>query len=139
MILRLNEINIELTESMLMIVKEYIQGKGQCENGGILLGGYIPSENKYVITTASKPCVHDQKGPTHFIRNKENAQRIINQYWKDSKGKINYLGEWHTHGCERPYPSHVDRKLLEMIICDESNVWPEIFMLIVGRNNTFYL
>lgn len=139
MIFKLNEVNVELTKHMLMIVKKHIQEKGQSENGGILLGGYIPSENKYVIETVSEPCINDQRGASHFIRNKENAQRIINQYWEDSEGRINYLGEWHTHGCERPYPSYVDRKLLKNIIKYHSNVWPEIFMLIVGRNNTFYL
>ena len=32
-----------------------------------------------------------------------------------------------------------DRKLLKMIISDKSNVWNEVFMLILGNNNSFYL
>ena len=136
---KLNEITVELTEQMLMTVKKYIQGKGQSENGGILLGGYIPAENKYIITTASEPCNKDCRGMVYFIRNRENAQEIINNYWKASEGKINYLGEWHTHGCKNPYPSYTDKKLLKSLIKDKSNVWAELFMLIVGRNNTFYL
>lgn len=61
------------------------------------------------------------------------------QYTRESAGRINYLGEWHTHGCKNPYPSLEDRKLLKMIISDKSNVWNEVFMLILGNNNSFYL
>lgn len=122
MTFKLDEINVELTESVLTIVKRYIQKKGQSENGGILLGGYIPSENKYIITTASEPCIYDRKGAAFFVRNKENAQKIIDQCWEDSGGRINYLGEWHTHCYENPYPSFVDKKLLKMVIKDHSNV-----------------
>ena len=94
MIVKLNEITVELTEQMLIVVKKYIQ---------------------------------------------ENGQEIINNYWEASEGKINYLGEWHTHSCKKPYPSYTDKKLLRSLIKDKSNVWAELFMLIVGRNNTFYL
>ena len=139
MMFKLNGISIELTDAVLTILKKYAQEKEKNENGGILLGGYIPLENKYIITIVSEPCVNDQKGEAFFVRNKENAQIIINQYWKDSEGRINYLGEWHTHCCDRPYPSCVDKELLRMVIRDHSNVWPEIFMLILGRNRIFYL
>ena len=61
MIVKLNEITVELTEQMLIVVKKYIQENGQSENGGILLGGYIPAENKYVITTASEPCNREER------------------------------------------------------------------------------
>lgn len=139
MMVKLNEITVELTEQMLRMIKNYVQGEGQSENGGILLGGYIPEKNKYIITIASEPCDQDCRGMTYFVRNRENAQEIINNYWKTSKGKINYLGEWHTHGCKNPYPSYTDKKLLKSLIKDKSNVWTELFMLIVGRDNTFYL
>ena len=139
MIIRLNDITVELTESFLIKIKEYTQDVGKNESGGILLGGYIPEQNKYVITEASVPNSNDRSGPAFFVRNCESAQEIIEDVWKKSSGKINYLGEWHTHGCNNPYPSSMDRELLEMIIFDESNVWNEVFMLILGRNNTFYI
>jgi len=138
-IIKLNEVVVELTDLLLEKLKIYIQGIGGNESGGILVGGFIPTENKYVITDASVPCSKDESGPTYFIRNRENAQKIIDKIWIDSKGTINYLGEWHTHGCEMPMPSNTDKRLLQMILRDRSNVWNEVFMLIVGRNNTFYL
>ena len=80
MLLKLNETTIEITDQVLLILKKYVQDKGQNESGGILLGGYIPSENKYDFVAVSEPCSSDQSGPAYFIRNKENAQRVINQH-----------------------------------------------------------
>ena len=137
--LRLNDVNIELTQQLLQKLKKYVQEIGECESGGVLLGGYIPIDHKYIITDATEPCSRDESGPMFFLRNRDNAQKIINQYWADSMGKINYLGEWHTHPCVMPYPSNTDRKLLKTIISDKSNVWNETFILIVGNNNTYYL
>ena len=139
MILKLGEVTIELTDSVMKKLKNYVQDKGSNESGGILLGGYIPDEKKYIITDISVPCKKDFQSPILFIRNRKNAQKIIDRFWKQSNGKINYLGEWHTHSCEMPYPSFVDKALLRTIISDRSNVWNEIFMLILGQNNTFYL
>ena len=139
MIIRLNDITVALTESFLIKIKEYTQDIGKKESGGILLGGYIQEQNKYVITEASVPNGNDKRGPAFFIRDYKRAQKIIDKCWSESEGTINYLGEWHTHGCKNPQPSITDKELLKMIISDESNVWNEIFMLILGRNNTFYL
>lgn len=137
--IKLNEVVVELTDLLLGKLERYIQNVGDNESGGILVGGFIPAENKYVITEASVPCSKDVCGRTFFIRDRENAQKIINKIWKDSKGTINYLGEWHTHGCEMPFPSSTDKRLLRIIMKDRSNVWNEAFILIVGRNNTYYI
>lgn len=138
MIIQLENVTIELTETFVRKIKKYTQGEGKNESGGILLGGFIPTENKYIITDASVPNDDDLGGPTFFVRNHLKAQEIIDRCWKESDGKINYLGEWHTHGCKNPRPSITDKQLLKMIISDQSNVWNEIFMFILGRNNTFY-
>lgn len=137
--IKLKNITVEFLDSMLEKIKNYTQNEGENETGGILLGGFIPEKNKYVITDVSVPNNSDDSGPCFFLRNYESAQRIINKYWRESAGRINYLGEWYTHGCKNPYPSLEDRKLLKMIISDKSNVWNEVFMLILGNNNSFYL
>lgn len=96
MIIRLNDITVELTESFLIKIKEYTQDIGKKESGGILLGGYIQEQNKYVITEASVPNGNDKRGPAFFIRDYKRAQKIIDKCWSESEGTINYLGEWHT-------------------------------------------
>lgn len=139
MIITLGDICVELLDTVLHQFESHIQENGTVESGGILLGGYIPLQHKYIITDVSVPNKYDKRGTVFFIRDYKMAQDIINAKWKESMGKINYLGEWHTHPCLNPYPSLVDRKLLQTIFGDKSNVWNEIFMIIIGQDNTFYI
>lgn len=81
----------------------------------------------------------DFSGPAYFIRNQKNVQEIINKIWMDSERKVNYMGEWHTHGYNNPCPSNTDRNLLESLIEDKSNVCSELFMIILGDDGYFYL
>lgn len=134
-----DDLTVEIYEDVFSVFKSYEQTEGKKESGGILLGGFVPDENRYVITIASIPSPRDRHGFTFFVRNKNSAQEIINTWWNQSGGTINYLGEWHTHGCEMPYPSFVDKQLLKYIAKDRSNVWPLYFMIIVGQQNTYYL
>lgn len=50
-------------------------------------------------------------------------------------GIVNYIGEWHTHAENIPYPSKIDLKLIEQIKQDGSCCYSKIFMIIVGRNS----
>lgn len=135
----IENISVEIKENVIDVLRKYEQAVGMSESGGILLGGYIPQEKKYVITTVTEPSVHDKRGLCFFVRNKKTSQKLINEYWEQSEGAINYLGEWHTHACKWPVPSFSDRQLLKLIAKDNSNVWQFYFMIIVGQDNTFFL
>ena len=135
----IENISVEIKENVIDDLCKFEQRVGMFESGGILLGGYIPQDNKYVITIATEPSVQDKQGLSYFVRNKKTSQKIINKYWEQSGGIINYLGEWHTHACKWPVPSFSDRQLLKLIAKDNSNVWQLYFMIIVGQDNTFFL
>lgn len=135
----MGDLELEIQSSVLRIFSENTQLYGTKEAGGILLGGYIPEKKRYVITSCSVPNNQDIREPNFFVRNKVAAQEIINKTWIESDGEINYLGEWHTHAWPFPIPSSVDRELLRLIITDKSNVWNDIFMIIVGVENTLYI
>ena len=138
MVIELRNIKVTLTENVLIKLSSYEQKDDCVEAGGVLLGGFIENENRYVITDISTPDGSEKCGRTFFVRDYVRAQRIIDWHWKESGGKINYLGEWHTHCCCNPKPSSVDEELLKMVIEDRSNVWNEVFLLIYGQNKTFY-
>ena len=93
----------------------------------------------YVITDITIPGSNDKQGPFFFVRDRIDAQEQINEYWNESDGIINYLGEWHTHPQEYPIPSHVDNALIRQVIDDGSVIWPEMLMIIVGIKNTITL
>lgn len=128
---------VDLSPHVCHTIYKYVQHGSLPESGGILLGKYLPSEKMYFITEATTPSFGDKWGPAFFIRQKHSAQRIINKRWKDSNGQINYLGEWHTHGCDVPVPSETDKNLIRTIYNDRSNVWPNIIMIILGRKSCY--
>ena len=137
MLIKFDEVTVEIEEYACKTLKRFIQRKGFPEAGGIIVGKYNPIERKYVITEATAPSILDVRAFSYFIRKAKPAQEIINARWEASGGLINYLGEWHTHGCNVPVPSNTDLRLIQSIILDKSNVWPEVIMIIVGRQSWY--
>lgn len=100
------------------------------------MGTIIPVEDISTLGDVIKnydDTEHDNSGPSHFVRNKDVAQKEINRQWMESDGLVNYLGEWHTHAQVNPKPSIVDLSLLRQIIKDHSSLWPHLLMLILGQ------
>lgn len=139
MIITFPDITVEITNSVMRALSKFEQNSGCHEAGGILLGKYIPEEEYYLISEITEPNSYDQFGPLYFIRSCQSAQNTIEKRWEESRGIVNYLGEWHTHPVKNPIPSTTDRKLLVQIVEERSNVWRHIFMIILGTNKTFYL
>ncbi len=139
MTFELDGVSIEVRDRVLEKLFSYEQEDGEFEAGGILLGGFIEKDNKYIVTNISEPNDEDERGLCFFVRKKDKAQSTINDEWEKSSGRINYLGEWHTHNSFVPQPSSTDLKLLKQIIKDQTNCWDEVFMIIVGRDKSMYL
>lgn len=83
----------------------------QPEACGILLGerrGFEGKEQYINITDITLPYVTDIRKPTAYIRNTEGHQDYLDELHKRSKGKIQYLGEWHSHPQNKASPSSID-------------------------------
>ncbi|MTI47822.1 MAG: hypothetical protein FH761_08275 [Firmicutes bacterium] len=130
---------LSIEGNVILKIMKYRQKQGMHESGGILLGKVRNDYSELIITDISEPCIKDKSGRCYFIRNKENAQMIINKEWEKSNGEINYLGEWHTHPEINPNPSFIDRRLLKQ--CIKKNKYPfhGLFMIIVGTNGHLYV
>lgn len=139
MMIRVNSITVNLTDGFIRKISKFEQNTGEFEKGGILLGKHILDSNYYEIVECTLPTTADECGRDFFIRNKEAAQLVINNLWDSSEGTINYLGEWHTHACVYPDPSVADKHLMKSIVYNGSNIWGDVFMLILGQRSTFYL
>ena len=109
------------------------------ENGGVLLGKFNKNENTYIITNISTTNSKDKKGKNFFIRNRKQAQIVIDNYWKISNGEINYLGEWHTHTELYPNPSFVDKQLVKQMLKNKNKEIDNVFMIILGNNENLYI
>ena len=104
-----------------------------------MLGKFNKEENTYIITNISTTNSKDRKGKYYFIRNKKQAQLVINKYWENSNGEINYLGEWHTHDEQYPTPSFVDKQLVKQMLNNKNIEINNVFMIILGNNENLYI
>lgn len=77
------------------------------EKGGLLFGRLYPEENLIVVTEA-KRINSIKSGYTELYIDLEEANEYIKKVWEESKGKITYLGDWHTHHERSPLPSPTD-------------------------------
>lgn len=118
---------------------KYCQNDSKNERGGLLLGKIREDLSEYIVVDISEPCKRDKSGRYYFVRDKKNAQEVLNKFWKSSQGEINYLGEWHTHPETNPLPSPTDRKLIDDCLSTIKNAPDIIFLIIVGTDRSLYL
>lgn len=139
MIIPFDNVSVEIMENMLRKLLKHEQYYGMYESGGILLGKRTTDGKKYIITDITEQNQFDRSGPLFFVRDRIAAQKRINDLWIESKGLVNYIGEWHTHPCKNPRPSTIDRVLMQKIFEEKSNVWNEAIMIIVGQQRSLYV
>ncbi len=132
MVIELGEMLLRIDQKVFDKVKTFIQDdEYKPEAGGILLGYYIDDYSFY-ITDFSTPSENDKSSRFNFLRSFINAQKLIERYFKSSKGKKIYLGEWHTHPEKLPTPSNTDLNSFKEQL--KKNVLNSkfIFMIIIG-------
>lgn len=121
----LNEILFE--ETALKIIEEQIQIYGSTETGGVLLG-FIDKEI-VVINKVTDPGPGAHHSEYYFRADNNYSEMLIDMEYANSGGKIQYIGEWHTHPQIKPIPSYVDFQSLKEIRASHST---EIVMVIFG-------
>lgn len=129
-----NDRRVKITSPVMAIFRKYIQGGNNSnEAGGILIGRLVLESSDIVIDKASVPQKKDRRNRFLFFRHFLGHQRIINKIWKQSKGTLNYLGEWHTHPQDIPIPSSVDVKSWAQLAKKVQSELDFLLFIIVGR------
>lgn len=106
------------------------------EYGGILLGK-ISEGGQVYVDIATEPSAFDISGNMSFVRNKKPAQDIIDHFWRESEGVVNYLGEWHTHPFESNNPSSGDIEMLNEALFYNENCFDFTLMIIIDITNNY--
>lgn len=100
------------------------------EQGGILLGNVF--QDYVVLKDLSLPSNKDKSTECSFFRNKDTAQEKINAAWESSNGENIYIGEWHTHFENTPYPSVIDHKMIKKMLSTSQMEIDFLFLMIIG-------
>ena len=104
------------------------------EAGGILLGRMMEISSDLIIDEVTTPGTKDKQRRYSFFRSRRPAQQIVNKAWMDSRGAVNYLGEWHTHPEMVPQPSFTDRCNWKRIVRRAHYEVPSLLFVIVGTH-----
>ncbi len=97
------------------------------ESAGVLIGERRGQH--LVVCDISEPGAGDIRQRCRVDRRGVHHQSRVNEAFERSAGTHLYLGEWHTHPEDRPFPSATDRHSWRRnIVSDES-----MLLLIVGR------
>ena len=133
MTIRLGDTNLKILPAAFHRMQAYIQDDDFKEEAGGIMLGYCMDENNYCIIEVTMPNMGDKRSRYGFWRTSVLHQRLLNGFFKRSKGKNIYLGEWHTHPEDVPKPSGLDKKSIVDQIRKSKLNSDKIFALIMGR------
>lgn len=106
----------------------------QPESGGVLLGR---RRGQHVeVAYATSPFSTDERSRTGFVRQELGHQAAAIDLWAANEGKIDYLGEWHTHPEVTPAPSGIDRREWRLLTTGHSRRTP-LVAVIVGTASLY--
>jgi integrative and conjugative element protein (TIGR02256 family) len=79
------------------------------------------------------PSPKNKSGRTWLLRDLTAAQKFTDNAYSESRGTFTYVGEWHTHPEELPYPSERDKEMFEDILNGSKRPLDFLFGLILGQ------
>lgn len=124
---------LHFSESTLETFCQHIQARYvDCEAGGILLGSVHGTH--MLIEQATAPTAWDKRFRYLFERMPFGHEIIALSRWTASHGTVRYLGEWHTHPEDYPYPSGLDRSEWNRLSMKRQDKRP-MLAVIVGRKS----
>lgn len=108
--------------------------KRDLEAGGVLLGRFIKNSKNIVVDKVTTPFTSDIRERNRFKRGEEHQKRI-DEIWISSRGKCNYLGEWHTHPENYPEPSRKDKDEWKKLLKEGIFSSRFLYFIIIGRKD----
>jgi len=117
------------------IFERHIQAQpDDYEAGGLLLGTVHGSN--IMVVEATAPTIWDKRLQFFFERMPAGHKSIALARWKNSRGTVRYIGEWHTHPQDHPCPSRLDRTEWNKLSCKRADGRP-MLAVIVGRKSLY--
>lgn len=104
------------------------------ETGGTLVGHYSSDLRVALVERALGVRVCAQRSPVMFFRPPDDVDGQLSEIYRESGGRVYYLGEWHTHPYAAPTPSVIDLNTLCDLARAPSVATDTPIMIILGWN-----
>lgn len=109
--------SIHISKSVLKKIKKETKFHYPNEFGGVFVG--YKSDENYIITNILIPDEY-RNGKAIFVRHPGTLNVRLSEIHNKTKGKIEYLGEWHSHPDGPTKPSSTDIKAMKEIAKDKN-------------------
>lgn len=103
---------VQLPDTVLQGIKGMAIDAFPNETGGTLIGYYSDNRRIAHIRRALNVQVGGASGETWFYRPPDTIDDQLERVYKKSRGRLHYLGEWHTHPSASSMPSITDIRSL---------------------------
>lgn len=121
----------EAAENMIKCTRQY----RPLEAGGLVLG---LRKGRYLhVTEITRPLPWDRQSSMRFQRSPKGHRIAALRRWRKSGGKMDWVGEWHSHPGSSLSPSPIDARNWQRIVRQRQAEM--IFPISDGRETVFYL
>jgi integrative and conjugative element protein (TIGR02256 family) len=120
---------LRMTNSSLKRLLRCCEKSYPYETGGILIGSYTKSLDCAVIEIITGPPKDSKHGKKWFKRGVQGLQKLLESCWESNRF---YIGEWHFHPDEEPFPSGKDKNQLKQISKSKNYDCSTPILVIVG-------
>ena len=100
------------------------------ETGGILIGSYSHDYTTAQIVEATSPPVDSRFGRNWFHRGTDGLEELLMARW-NSQPRTHYIGEWHFHTANVPWPSAQDKRQMKEVARDRQYNCAQPLLIIV--------
>ena len=109
------------------------------ETGGVLLGAFDVSR-RILYVVHDLPAPEDScRRPTSFMRGHQDLGEKVESVRQQTKGQLDYVGEWHSHPGKSTRPSAKDRALFDWLKEYRRNDGVPAVMAILGSETSRWI
>ena len=123
-----------LDEVILETLRHECDRKFPHETGGVLVG-HVASDGLTIVSAVVGPGPNALHARSRFTRDGEYAQIEVDRIYRESDGRDDYIGEWHSHP-DAGGPSFIDRGSMSWISDNPLYGRNEPVLIIVERART---
>jgi integrative and conjugative element protein (TIGR02256 family) len=127
--------SIHISKSVLKKIEKATKSHYPKEFGGVFVG--FKSNVNFIITNILIPDEY-KNGQTIFIRHPGTLNERLNKIHNLTNGKIQYLGEWHSHPNGPTNPSSIDINAMKEIAKDKNINIDNPLLMIAEVDKTYF-
>jgi integrative and conjugative element protein (TIGR02256 family) len=126
------KLSVSVPSKVMDFMKALVAEDPTIETGGVLTG-HLDDGGNIQITHASGPGPQAIRSATRFEKDIAFCQKFLDNITGESRSKIFYLGEWHSHPSQNTMPSHTDLKSLSQIASQKEYLTEKPVMIILSN------